>query len=288
MILKLRLKTFAMLLVGIILFCSALCVISYPTVLAENDANASFPIIMYHHISEDKNKIGDYVVSPEQFESDLKYLKEHGYKSITVRDLYAIDKNEISLPPKSIMITFDDGQESFYKYAFPLLKKYGFTAVFSVIGRYTEQFSLYEDHNISYSHVTWSELKELANSGIIEFGNHSYDMHSNGNVGRDGVNQMSGESEETYRSALLADIGEYNRLFEENLGFVPTLYTYPFGRFSEKTEEIIKENGFFAAFTCYEKRIVPKSQEDWLFHLGRFNRSGKKTTESFFKSISVI
>lgn len=285
---KFKLKTISVFLASLTLFCSCLWVIAYPEVLAENDLNTSFAVIMYHHISEDKNTVGDYVITPQMFENDLKYLKEKGYKSITVRNLYAINDNQRKLEPKSIMITFDDGQESFYKYAFPLLKKYGFSAVFSVIGKYTEMYSNINDHNVKYSHVTWQQIKEMDQSGMVEFGNHSYDMHTNNSVGRVGVTQKAGESDEHYKVAIENDIKTYNELFKKNVGYIPNIYTYPYGRFSKKTAQVIKENGFYAAFTCYEKRVAPNASDDWLYNLGRYNRSGKKTTESFFKSISVV
>lgn len=284
---KLNFKIIISVFCGLFLFCTSLRVITNPSVLASGDSVGSFPIIMYHHISADESKKGDYVITPNQFEADLKYLKEHGYQSITVRELYAIDNGERNLRPNSIMITFDDGQESFFVYAFPLLQKYGFSAVFSPIGKYTEMFSNSDDHNIEYSHITWDQMRKLANSGIVEFGNHSYDMHYSNSKGRKGVTQNKNESFEDYRKALLEDINEYNTLFYKHMDFTPTIYTYPFGKFSDNTETIIKEAGFTAAFTCYEKRTVPKENDNWLFNLGRFNRSGKKSTENFFKSISV-
>lgn len=287
MIFKIRLKNIAFYIIGLIAFCLALCVTVEPSILAVNDTSQSFAIIMYHHISCNPKLKGDYVITPEQLEADFKYLKEKGYKTLSVRDLYSIDKGEMPLPTKSVMITFDDGQESFYKYAFPLLKKYGFCAVLSVIGKYSEQFSKYEDHNIDYSHITFMEIKELLESGIVEIGNHSYDMHSNLKGDRKGVSQGKYESDDVYKNALETDINRFNELFDENVGFKPNIFTYPFGIYSEKTKEIIKQNGYHSAFTCYEKRIVPNSSEDWLFYLGRYNRAAKYSTENFFKKLSV-
>lgn len=287
MILKVKFKSITFFIVGIIAFCLSLTVTLKPSVLAVNDTSQSFAIIMYHHISAKPNSVGEYVVTPTQLEKDFIYLKEKGYKTLSVRDLYSIDKGEMALPKKSVMITFDDGQESFYTYAFPLLKKYGFCAVFSVIGKYSELFSNVEDHNVDYSHVTYNQIKELISSGIVEIGNHTYDMHSNIKGDRKGVSQGKYESDDMYKKALETDIKSFNMLFESNVGFIPSIYTYPFGVYSDKTKEIIKQNGYYAAFTCYEKRVVPNSKEDWLYYLGRFNRSGKTNTESFFKKLSV-
>lgn len=287
MIIRFKLSAVSFFLTGVLVFCMALCIVINPTVLAVKDNTQSFVIIMYHHISKNNNLIGDYVISPDELENDFKYLKSRGYQTLSVRDLYALDKGEKQLPQKSVMLTFDDGQESFYKYAYPLLKKYNFSAVFSVIGSYTEQFSKIQEGDVEYSHVTWQQIKEMSTEGMVEIGNHSYNMHSNSGVGRSGVTQMSGESDENYRIELEADILKFNSLFLKNVGFAPDIYTYPFGRYSNLTEDIIKECGFSAVFTCYEKRIVPNSSDDWLFKLGRYNRSGKESTESFFKKLSV-
>ncbi len=287
MILKIRVKNIAYFFFGIVAFCLTVSIVFKPSILAVNDTSESFAIVMYHHISNNPKLTGDYVVTPTELENDFKYLKDRGYKTLSVRDLYSIDKGEMFLPPKSIMITFDDGQESFYEYAFPLLKKYGFCAVLSVIGKYSEQFSAVEDHNVDYSHITFKQIKELLASGIVEIGSHTYDMHSNLKGDRKGVAQGKYESDDMYKKALETDINMFNDLFEKNVEFIPNIFTYPFGVHSEKTKEIIKQNGYFSAFTCYEKRIVPNSKEDWLFYLGRYNRSGKSSTENFFKKLSV-
>ena len=74
---KLNFKIIISVFCGLFLFCTSLRVITNPSVLASGDSVGSFPIIMYHHISADESKKGDYVITPNQFETDLKYLKEH-------------------------------------------------------------------------------------------------------------------------------------------------------------------------------------------------------------------
>ena len=285
MILKFKREILIFTVCGAITLGLVLSVIFNPTVLAFGDSNGHFSIIMYHHITEDKSKIGDYVISKEQLESDFKYLKEKGYNTLSVRELCAIDRGEMKLPNKSIVITFDDGQESLYKYAFPLLKRYNFKAVLSIIGIYTEKYSEIENKNIAYSHITFDEINEMVSSGLVEIGNHSYNMHFSGGTNRMGVSKLKGESYENYSKAITEDIEKFNKVFYEKLGFNTKIYTYPFGKFSKETEKIIKQNGFVAAFTCYEGKIVPKSNEDWLYNLGRYNRFGKYTTYNFFKKV---
>jgi hypothetical protein len=94
----------------------------------------SLPIVMYHQLTADKSKAGKYVLTLEQFEKDLIYLKENGYVSVTLNQLFDFANGISDLPEKPFMITFDDGCETIYSYALPLLEKYGFNAVCFVIG----------------------------------------------------------------------------------------------------------------------------------------------------------
>lgn len=107
-----------------------------------NFANASqtnekngirLPIIMYHSIL--KSKTNTFIVSPEQLENDFKYIKEHGYTTITMTNLIEYVYNDLSLPEKPIIITFDDGYYNNFTYLAPLLRKYDMKAVVSIVRR---------------------------------------------------------------------------------------------------------------------------------------------------------
>ena len=98
---------------------------SKPTSLEASTSSAKeikLPILMYHGIRKSTSAQNKYVISPDEFESDLKYIKENGYETIVVADLLEYFDNGKALPEKPIMITFDDGCLNNYTYAFPLLK----------------------------------------------------------------------------------------------------------------------------------------------------------------------
>ncbi len=288
MIFRVKYSWVSFLLVGTLLSALLVGLVNHPSVMAENNVDTSFAVLMYHHISKDAKDIGDYVVTPTQLEADFQYLKQRGYRTLTLRDLYAIESGEKNLPKKSVMITFDDGQESFYVYAYPLLEKYGFSAIFSIIGEYTDLFSSTPDHTIAYSHVTWEQMRDMTQSGRVEFGNHSYALHHHNEVGRVGVTKAKGESNAAYEVVLRQDIQKFEERFRHEMGFTPTLFTYPFGRYDRQAERMVREGGYAAAFTCYEKRVVPKAEKDWLYHLGRFNRSGKISTDAYFRKCGIF
>ncbi len=243
------------------------------------------PIIMYHHISKSSARLNDFTISPEQFEKDMLYLKENGYETISVNQLLNyVYKNE-PLPEKPIMITFDDGHESFYEYIYPMLKQYNLKAVLSIVGSFTDTYTQNEDHNINYSYLTWQQINELADSGYVEIGNHTYDLHSI-DKGRKGCSKNNGENIEQYRNMLTKDV---MKLQDEILNYTGTntkVFTYPFGKYTKETKEIIKDLGFTAIFNCEEKiNIIDKNNTDFLYSLGRFNRPNGISSQQFFENI---
>lgn len=240
------------------------------------------PVVMYHQLTADKSKAGKYVLSLEQFEKDLIYFKENGYVSVNLKQLFDYANGICDLPEKSFMITFDDGCETVYSYALPLLEKYGFNAVCFVIGSVTDKYSSINDHNLSYSNLNWDEIKELCNGGIIDIQSHTYDLHSN-NKGRDGIKKKKDETFEQYSEFLSADALKMKEKMLEFTGNAPVAIAYPFGSYSKESKEILKSSGIKATFTCEEKvNTIKKAESEWLFGLGRYNRPEGVSSENFF------
>ena len=247
---------------------------------------AVLPVLMYHNITKNSARAGRYTVTEDEFITDLEYIRDKGYTAVTVSELEAFVNGNASLPEKPIMITFDDGFESFYVIAYPLLRQYGMKAVVSVIGSVTEKYSSIDDHNISYSNLTWQEIIEMRESGCVEFQNHSYNMHNNQNGQRKGISKLKGESESEYKAALTADLYKSQELFYTNCGFRPAAVAYPYGAKSKSTLSIIKECGFICTLGCEEKtNTVTVGDSECLFNLGRYNRASGIATAEFFEKI---
>lgn len=251
--------------------------------ISEAKGEISLPIIMYHSFLKDEKMQGDYTVSPELFEADLKYITANGYTTVTVNDLIAYVYEEKDLPDKCIMLTFDDGYYNNYYYAYPLLKKYNCKAVISPIASMTEKFTYSGEVSISYGNFSVSEMQEMINSGYIEIQNHSYDMHTL--TPRKGVEQKKGESFETYKNVITEDITKAQTFIKENTGETPKCFVYPFGAESKSTLSIIKELGFVSTFTCTEKLNTITKDPESLYELGRFRRDRKETMEQLLKRV---
>lgn len=249
-----------------------------------SDNGVDVPIIMYHSILKSAKKQTKYIVTPSQLESDMLWLKSNGYTTVFIQDLINYVYNGTPLPQKPVVLTFDDGYYNNLTYLYPLLKKYDMKAVISIIGRYSEEYSNTLDLNPSYAHLTWDNIKELNASGLVEILNHSYNMHST-NV-RKGCKILSGESYNEYKTVLAADIMKTQELLGSNCGITPVAFTYPFGYMCNESEEIIKELGFKASLSCYEKVNRITRDESCLYMLKRFNRDSTLSTERFMAKIS--
>jgi len=139
-------------------------------------------ILCYHHINYGER------ITPEDFEENLKILKDAGFKPIKLKEIYEFLENDESPPEKTVHITFDDGYADNYLYAYPILKKYGFFAtIFVIASKVTEGLkrATYDQlvgMNIADQvkeleeksrFVSWEELTEMVESGIFEVGSHS-------------------------------------------------------------------------------------------------------------------
>ncbi len=286
---KLRSKKFVISFAAVIaVVCIAFVRMRFDAVSVVSSSEGYYvPVIMYHSILKDDSLQGKYVISPTQLEDDLIYLTENGYTAVTVADLISYVENGTPLPEKPVMLTFDDGYYNNYLYAYPLMKKYGFKMVLSVIGKYSEDFSETPDNNAYYSHCTWDQLREMELSGYVEVQNHSYDMHTT-DQGRNGTKKNSWESSENYRSILSGDIMKCQNFLIERSGITPTAFTYPFGAISSESVEILKSLGFKASFSCEEKINLITRDPACLFGIYRFLRPTGETAAAYFGSTVKI
>lgn len=241
------------------------------------------PIIMYHSILKDEAARGEYVVSPAQVERDIQYLKENGYTAIFVNDLIRYVNYGGTLPEKPVILTFDDGTYNNMTYLMPLLERYDFKASISVVGSYTVRDSESgEEPNPAYSYLRFDDINSMRESGSVEFCNHTYDMHSLGQ--RTGICRMEGENYEDYRSIFIKDVLGWQDLLNENCGFKPNVFTYPYGASGDSARRLVKNSGFEASMGVEEKpNYIIKDDPDCLFDLNRYNRSGLIDTEDFMK-----
>lgn len=241
------------------------------------------PIIMYHSILKDPAAQCDYVISPDLLESDFKYLKDNGYTTISMTQLFNYVYANKSLPDKPVLLTFDDGYLNNMTYALPLLEKYDMQAVIAVVGEYTDRYTETRDPNPSYAHFSWDDIADLAETGRVEFANHSYSMHKLGP--RRGTMIQSNEDSAAYQKALSENLKCLQDEFYQNCGFCPNVFVYPYGIVCDEAQTVIRDLGFLASLSCMERVNVISHNPECLYNMGRFNRPSGTSTEKFMAKI---
>lgn len=271
-----------------LLIFNAVLVLSFAVRFSKGEAEekefASVPIIMYHSICDDGEKASKFVINKGALERDLKYITDNGYTTVSSGELISYVENGTPLPEKPIMLTFDDGYFNNYCYAYPLLKKYNAKAVISIIGKYTDLYSETDEENPNYSHITWEQAREMYESGLVEIQNHSYDSHTL-DKGRNGTKMKNGETETAYASYILSDLGRLQQEVEQNLGYTPLVFAYPFGSVCEEAYDILKDMGFKVTLSCEEKvNKIRRNDSECLYMMYRYLRTNNRSVENILKN----
>lgn len=259
-----------------------LCAVFFPVFAA--DSGVQVPVIMYHAVIDDSGKLGQYVIASKELESDFAWLESHGYTPVLSEDLIRYVEDGKPLPEKPIMLTFDDGYYNNYLYAYPLAQKYQMKFVISPIAKYSEIYTDIPDQSPYYAHCTWEMLREMQDSGLVEIGNHSYNLHHSDGA-RLGTKRLKTESMEEYEKLLTDDILLAQQMIQENVGKAPVLFAYPFGAVSEGEPAIIQSMGFKITLSCEERTSTITREPESLLNLGRYLRPSGKDSDTFFKGI---
>ncbi len=186
------------------------------------------PILLYHHIQPQAlaREKGQSALSVDSgvFDAQMNYLKYSGYTTITADTLINALVSHSQLPPKSILITIDDGYKDNFLYAFPILQKYG------LVGNFMIPSGLLGGGDF----MTWDDLKQMSSSGLAFIVDHTWSHFP--------LPQGSGEKIKT-------EIGIARSDLENATGQKVNTFAYPYGSFDNKSVEVLQSEGFAGAFS---------------------------------------
>lgn len=222
--------------------------------LHEKAKAAKVPVLMYHDILPKKEVFFD--VTPEELERHLQLIQEKGATPISFDQLITHLRTGMPLPKKPVLLTFDDGYGGHYEYVYPLLKQYGYPAVFSI---YTKGVG----NNVGRSHVSWQQLKEMAANPLVTIAAHSVSHPSDLRVLPD--------------EKLQQEIKESKRILEEQLGIPIRYFTYPEGKYDKRVADLVRAVGYQAALTMNDNDERFAGESESLLAIARFGQS--KTEE---------
>lgn len=249
-----------------------------------NSATRDLPILMYHQVAATKH--GKYIVNVQQLEHDFQAIVAAGYTPVFLQEVIDWVNGQGTLPEKPIVITFDDGQYNNVYYVLPLAQKYGIKYVINPVTAYSEKsIRDHDTDNPRYSNLSWEAIKSAYDSGYVEFGNHTNDLHRTSP--RYGVGKKANESIPTYTQIITNDISHAQTLLTACGIPTPTVFAYPFGKYHRTTKQILLDMGFKAILTCNEHvNQITQGDPTCLHELGRFNRSGNFTTTQIINKIA--
>ena len=200
----------------------------------------TIPILLYHSI--DNSEMEDSV-SPAAFSNQMEYLYKNRYRAISLDEIVDyMNNNNNKRPSKILAITFDDGYESIYKFAMPILKKYNFTASVFLTTKYIGQCS--EWNSPSEPLLTWDEILTMEKNGIL-FGSHGHSHQD-----------LTGLIEKQVREEL--EISK--KILEEKLKRPISYIAYPFSKSNGMIENLAAKCGYKASFSVID--VERRKQKD--------------------------
>jgi peptidoglycan/xylan/chitin deacetylase (PgdA/CDA1 family) len=185
---------------------------------------ALLPILTFHAVEDRRSVIA---MSPEVFRRGMERLQESGHRSLSLTKVVEHLRRGVPFPDRSFVITFDDGYQSVYEKAFPLLDQYGMSAtVFLTVGnkginKHADRLPSREGRSM----LAWSEIGEMRQRGI-DFGAHTL-THPD-------LTRLS-------LSQIRMEVCDSKAIIEDNLGIPVTAFAYPYGRSDQRSYEIASE-----------------------------------------------
>jgi len=273
---------------SIIILILAVLIICIPEVYASQMKKAKIYyknkviVLMYHHI--DKTESGA-TISPARFGTHMKLLDEKGYNVISVEQFAEFMKKKIKVPNNAVVITFDDGYDSFRQYAVPIMEKYGMVGTHFIIGTSSDL------HNVKTAHLTWEDMRDMKQEGH-SFYSHTYDLHNYGPLNKDGSKtgpMLSNplylkdkgrvETDKEYLARITKDLSLMEQRLDEELNNDYQMIAFPFGAFNEKSKKVLSDLGVTLFFTTRPGINKPGNDEIYRLNAGTPKLTANKFLE---------
>src|SRR5213083_337313 len=230
------------------------------------DQTAQTIIFCYHRLV-DKVRYPGTEITPAAFEAQMKELKDRGITVISLQDLLAWKRGEKNIPPRSAVVSFDDGWKSQYEVAWPIMKKYGYPFTMFIYTEGVAGGSLGGGQAI-----TWEQLTDMRDNGVdIEAHTATHQDLREGHaitlVGAGVKRTRTRLTGPQYEQWVRNEVVGSKELLEQRLGIKVNCFAVPFGNYNEHVKELARNAGYEAMFTVYGQPITFTSPLD---SIGRY------------------
>lgn len=209
-------------------------------------------VLLYHHIDPSPSSLS--TITPETFKSHLDMLKARGFNVVPIEDIKMLYQDSSSIPPNALAITFDDGYESFYTYAYPELIARNMVAThFLIVGRVGNKTG-------EIPKLDWTQLKEMQEEGM-SFYSHTFDSHFYGLVNHWGTTKpvfaypiyredlSRFETDVEYMGRVIEDFKKAKKVLEAELGGERDMFAIPYGYYNQHVLSAAAQVGYRYIFS---------------------------------------
>lgn len=232
-------------------------------------AGRGIPVLIYHEISADGRPPGETVITLERFEAQMRWLAEHGYRTLSMSELVAVVAGESPMPPLAVVLTFDDGWKNVLN-AVPVLERYRMQASFWIIA----------GKGIGGDYLDWSDIEALARRPRFEVESHTmthpWDHADNLVTWLEG--KVPGKGTETARAELV----DSKRELEQHLQRPVRYLAWPCGWYSEPLVRLAIGAGYRALLTAEAGLNVPHGD---VLHIKRTFIDGSCGMDEFARTV---
>jgi peptidoglycan/xylan/chitin deacetylase (PgdA/CDA1 family) len=190
------------------------------------------PVLTYHRFVPKGQSCDKLAVNEQAFAKQLAYIRDNNYTVISFSQLADFIEGKAAIPPKSVVLTIDDGYRSAYDIAYPVLRRF----------RQRATIFVYSDFIGAGAGLTWTQMKEMVASKLIDIQPHSK-THSDLTI------RLEGESEKAYLERIREEIDHPTRAIRRNLGLPIHTFSYPYGAENDAVLDIVDAAGFRLATT---------------------------------------
>lgn len=222
--------------------------------------------LAYHDVEDQEPSQAYLSVRSDHLVEQLAWLYHNGYQAVSVDQILAAQAGQAALPERAVLLSFDDGYQSFYSRIFPILKAYDWPFVIAPVGKWLDTP---ENQSVDFGgamtkrerFLTWRQVREMARSPLVEVGAHTDALHY-GIVANPQGNQQPAaatyqyfphlqryENDQEYRQRLSADIAAIGRKIEAVTGRKPRVWVWPYGAAQGAALRLVREDGYAMALT---------------------------------------
>ncbi len=209
-----------------------------------------FVTLCYHNILPAPSALAPAAtisITLEELTGHFDWLRDNGYTAVSVEDILRASKGGKELPPKAVLLSFDDGYASFYHLVYPLLRAYQYPAMLALETTWLETPA---DKPVDYGgtaqlprsyFMTWSQIREMAESGLVELAGHTHNLHQGHSSNPHGVPQPAAatlaydpargayESARDFYLRVKKDVTRNAEIIAKRTGRRPRVLVWPYG-----------------------------------------------------------